>query len=376
MSRLRQGKYSEPPSLKRLLVMVILFVLLLSACSPGEPVLSVPSEPEPLPTETAAETEIPASIPTPSPTSERLPSIVYLLAPPESDPLQVEEVQPVLEELTSRVGYRLEITNSLSTEQITSQVRLVVVLPPDPGLEALAASAGETMFFAIGIPGLEELPNLISTFPEPGGVELQGFMGGVIAAMVTPDWRIGSISVSDTSEGLKAREGFINGALYFCGTCRQIYPPFFDSQNQLIQYPLSVELPSTASGSEWQAAAEYLIERGVESIYVYPDAGGEELLSYLADAGKNILSGIDPPDGIQEYWIASIYSNHSSSWQAILEMTLLGQQVPQHPGVLKIENVNPDLFSPGRQKLAQSIMEDLLAGYIEAVTVEEPISDQ
>jgi hypothetical protein len=106
------------------------------------------------------------------------------------------------------------------------------------------------------------------------------------------------ISVSDTAEGIAARTGFINGVVYFCGTCRQIYPPFFDSQNQLIQYPLFVELPSGAAENEWEAAADSLLSRSVDTIYVAPGAGGESLLSYLAQAGVKLVGGSPPIGGL------------------------------------------------------------------------------
>ncbi len=371
----RLWKPRSNPYLKGLPVLVMIFSLGMAACSPGLPVISVPPEPETLPSETAEEAEIHPVAPTPSATIEPLPERVILLAPPESNPLLLEEVQAVIEELVEREGYLLEIIPSLSPEQITPDVHMVIGLPPDPGLERLAEAASETKFFAIGMPGLDEKPNLIPAFFHQGGADRQGFMGGVVAALVTQDWRIGAISVSDSTEGEQARTGFINGAIYFCGTCRQIYPPFFDSQNQLIQYPLFVELPSTASDNEWQSAADYLIERGVETVYVFPEAGGEGLLSYLADSGMNIIGGILPPEGLKKNWVASIYSDASGSWQARLEMALLGQELPEISGELQIAYANPDLFSPGRQKLAEAVLEDLLAGFIEAGLIEEPVSE-
>jgi hypothetical protein len=368
----RPEKLNSCLYLKQVPVLVMLFCFWIAACSPGRPVISLPTELEPTPAEAAVETVTPPSPPTPTPTIEPLPGRVILLAPQQGDALLLAEVQSVIKELVRDAGYQVEILASLSPEDITPDVRMVVGLPPDPGLEELARSASGTEFFAIGIPGLNEAPNLTSALMGPDGIDQQGFMGGVISALVTPDWRIGVISVSDTPEGIKAREAFINGAVYLCGTCRQIYPPFFDNQNQLIQYPLYVELPSTASDIEWQSATDYLIERGVETIYVFPGSGGEGLLNYLAESGINIIGGIAPAESLQENWVASVYSNSSSSWRERLEIALSGQEIPEVSGELRIDYVNANLLSPGRQRLAEEILEDLLAGYIEAGTSEDP----
>jgi hypothetical protein len=357
------------------LLLILIFSLVIAACSPGMPVIAVPSQTAQAPVETALAPETPLSTAQPSLTPAPLLRRVFLLASPDGDPRLLEEVQPVLQELAHQSGYEFEIRSSLSSEQITPDVRMVVSLPPDPGLQALAASASETDFFAIGIPGLEESTNLTSTAFRQGEAGEQGFMGGIIAALITPDWRVGTISISDTSEGLEARNGFLNGVTYICGTCRQIYPPFFDSQSQLIQYPLYVELPSGAENSAWLAAADILIERGVETIFLNPGAGGEDLLSYLAESGIKIIGGVAPPENIPINWVASIYSDSSSTWASQLEKALQGQELAQGSGDLQLGYINTDLLSPGRQKHAEAILQDLLAGYIEASFVEEPVSE-
>ena len=357
------------------LSLILIFSLVIAACSPGKPVVSVPSNTAPAPVETALAPETPESTAQPSLTPAPLRMRVFLLASPDSDPRLLEEVQPVLQELAHQSGYEFEVLSSLSPEQITPDVRMVVGLPPDPGLQALAASAKQTDFFAIGMRGLEETANLTSTTYRQGEAGWQGFMGGIIAALITQDWRVGTISISDTSEGLEARNGFLNGVTYICGTCRQIYPPFFDSQSQLIQYPLYVELPSGAEDSAWLAAADLLIERGVETIFVYPGAGGEGLLSYLAESGIRIIGGIAPPENIQNNWVASIYSDTSSTWASQLEKALQGQELAQDSGDLQIGYINTDLLSPGRQKHAEAVLQDLLAGYIEASFIEEPADE-
>ena len=127
----------------------------------------------------------------------------------------------------------------------------------------------------------------------------QGFIAGVIAAMLAPDWRAGVISLSDTVDGRSARTGFLNGVVYFCGLCRPIHPPFYE-------YPLYFELPLSATTAEWQEAANYMVDHYAQAVYVYPGAGDEAMLSTLAAAGVSIISSGEPPDAASENWVVSL----------------------------------------------------------------------
>jgi hypothetical protein len=365
-----QKKHQTIKQASRLpLIFLILISLVFAACTPGAPVTPLPPEPTAEPVEPADNIESP---PAEQPTQTSTPAapLVLLLAPSGSDPALLAEVQPILEELTNQEGYAFEVRQSLTNDQLSEETYMVISLPPNPGLERLAAAAGNTRFLAIGIPDLEEAANISSIFPQDNQPGWQGFMAGFIAALVTPDWRVGVISVSDTAEGLAARTGFMNGVVYLCGTCRQIYPPFFDRENQLIQYPLFAELPSEATENEWAAAADTLLARGVETVYVYPGAGGENLLSYLAQAGVRLVGGIAPLEGLTENWIASVALDPSFSLYSLMQKALQGQEISESATALQITHINPELFSPGRQKLAKSVLDDLLAGYIEAGSVE------
>jgi hypothetical protein len=349
--------------------LLALISLIITACTAEAPVIPPPSEPPPEVSETLRDTETPPAEP-PAPTDTPATPQVLLLAPPGSDPAQIAQIQPILEELTTQEGYMLEVRSTLTSAELDDDIKLVVSLPPDPGLELLAAEASNTRFLAIGIPDLADIANINSIPLQVIQPDQQGFMAGVISALVTPDWRVGVISVSDTAEGIAARTGFLNGVVYFCGTCRQIYPPFFDSQNQLIQYPLFVELPSGAADNEWEAVADSLLSRSVDTIYVAPGAGGESLLNYLAQAGVKLVGSNPPIEGLSENWIASVAPDPSFSLYSLVQMALQGQEIPKNAISFQIAHINPELLSPGRQKLAESILDDLLAGFIEAGSIE------
>jgi hypothetical protein len=282
-----------------------------------------------------------------------------LLAPPDADPTLVNTLETALEAPINDAGMHWQVQQSLSPDDFTqAQVRLVIALPPSSGLADLAATAPQTQFLAVGIPGLVPQTNL--SLIEPTGVQpdYHGFMAGAIAALLTKDWRVGIISLSDSPGGIAARQAFINGAIYHCGLCRPAYPPFYI-------YPVYVELPASATAAEWQAAADTLIANQVETAYVFPGAGDETLLSYLAQAGINLIGSQPPPAGIEEHWIATLSTDPVPQIQALLPELLNGQGGKVLPMPLQISNANPDLFSTGRQNYAQIILDELLAGYID-----------
>jgi hypothetical protein len=260
--------------------------------------------------------------------------------------------------MVTSAGLRWQVRQRLEPEDLNQALRLVVVLPPDPGVANLAAAAPGTRFLAVDIPGLQPSANLSMISAQGGQWDQQGFIAGVMAAMLTPEWRVGVLSVGDTVEGRSARSGFLNGVVYYCGLCRPAYPPFYS-------YPLYIELPAEASSAEWQAAADYLIDRQVEMVYVYPDAGDDGTLRYLAQAGIKLISSRLPPDDLRPSWVASLGSDLLAAVLEILPQLLEGNAEAIYPLPLEILQVNSDLFSPGRQRLANEILGDLLAGYID-----------
>jgi hypothetical protein len=308
------------------------------------------------PSPTASATPIPTLTPTPT----SLPPLAVLLAPEGADEAAVSYLQTTLNAIVTGQGYRWQVRQQLSAADLAPELRLVVAVPPDPGLAQLAASAPDTQFLALGIPGLESSPNLTLIGVADGRPDQQGFIAGVIAAMLSPDWRAGAISLSDTVEGRSARSGFLNGAVYFCGLCRPIHSPFY-------AYPLYFELPSTATTAEWQEAANYIIDHYVQTVYVYPGAGDEAMLSSLAAAGVNIISSGDPPASASGNWVVSLTTDPlpliQSQVEGLLNGTLSGGQSLAVP--IQFTNINPALFTPGKQRAAEQILSDLQAGYID-----------
>lgn len=336
-------------------VLLILGCLMLLACSPPAPETPAPVTPSPVVME-PTDTVEPSEAPSPPPTLST--GVVVLLAQPGADSGLLEGIQAILEELAASEGLNFRIETSLDLSEIENDLRILVALPPDPGLESLATAVPGVQFVGIGITGLEPGNNLSVISAQGSRPDQQGFLAGYLAALVTPDWRVGALSVSDTPAGTAARQGFLNGVIFFCGLCRPTYPPY-------LPYPTYAELPSSASPSEWLAAADTLLGSSVQTIFLAPGAGDESLPLSLAQAGVNLIGSAPPPPAIKDHWVATVSVDLGPALRQLWPNLLAGNGGADLSPSIQIGDVNADLLSQGRQRLVEELMENLQGGFID-----------
>jgi hypothetical protein len=327
--------------------MIIFLWLILGACN--APDLNGAA------TDTPENGSVPASAtapesPAPSP-------MAILLAGPESDANLAAEVEEVLAEFGKNNGLLVEKREGLASTDFPDGLRIVVALSPDPGIADLAAAAPQVQFVTVAIAGIQTGSNLTVIESAGGKPEHAGFMAGITAAIITKEWRVGVLSISDTTAGQLSRESFITGVRYYCGLCRQAYPPYYE-------YPLFAELPTGASSEQWRSSADQLLSSAVTTVYVAPGVGDNSLLEYLSQSGVSIIGSVPPPVELESNWVATIQVD----FQAALERTLVsamagqtGQSVEMRPEFL---DVNPERLSIGRLVYIKKILDELVAGYI------------
>lgn len=333
------------------LLKIIPLFLLAAACSNGAPAEATPTQFS----ATSLPQESPSPIPSPTPTSP--PGLAWLVAPPETSLAQAADIEAALTELSEQSSLLFEKRAAISSADLNDTVRIVVVLPPDPGLVELAAAFPQTQFLAVAIPGLVASGNLSVIGPQGERPDQQGFLAGYLTAVISQDWRVGVISRGDTPSGLAARLAFTNGVVFFCGLCRPAYPPFY-------QYPIFVDLTTGTSQSQQQAAADILIGSAVKTAYVFSSADDTSLLEYLGGAGVNLVGGITPPTGLESHWAATIQPDPVSALRQLWPELISAKGGLSIELPLTLSHINPDLFSPGRQLLVAKTLADLLAGYI------------
>jgi hypothetical protein len=301
------------------------------------------------------------------PTEEATPvftqSKVVFVAGPTADPVLSEQISRTLSELAASEGLEFEQRTSFNLDDPTAEIKLLAAIPPDPGLAPLAQAAPATQFLGIAIPGLEPAPNLTVIDDQQSSPDQVGFLAGYLAAVATPEWRVAVISSSDSAAGVSQRQGFMNGAVFFCGLCRQTFPPFNT-------YPMYVEAPGNSSPSEWLAMADILIDNAVQTAYIPPGVGDDNLLAYLADAGINIIATTPPLPGLKERWIAIITADYPLEIRNAWPELMAGNGGSVFSAPLTFSDANYNLFSPGRQHLVEKMLADLTTGYIDTGVID------
>jgi hypothetical protein len=348
----------QTPNSRVIQIVVLLFgIMILYACNS--------TTPEDTATIPPSATRQPNATVTQTPTTEAPPAtpilsktLVVLVSPPGADAIVSDQLSLTLSELAASEGLDFEVRPSFSQEDLSTEIKLLVAIPPDPGLSDLARAAPGTQFLGIIIPGLEPADNLTVIRDDMLRPDNMGFLAGYLAAVVTPEWRVGTISNSDSTEGVDHRQGFLNGAIYFCGLCRQTYPPYNN-------YPLYAEAPAAASPQEWQTAADSLIDNAAQTVYIAPGISDETLLEYFAAAEINLIGTTSPPPGLEDQWIATISGDILSVLHTIWPELMADQGGLALAAPLSLTNINPDLFSPGRQRLVEKMIAELSAGFID-----------
>lgn len=330
----------------KLSLLSLVLILVLVACGKSTP----EATPTPIPTDTPIPT--PAFTPTPST------PLAILVMPSDIDPTLYEMYQTTVYNLAQQAGFRFQVRNTLNELDLDPTLRVVIVLPPDPGpgIAAMAALAPQTQFLAINIPGLTAGGN-VSVLANDVQKDVLAFMAGYIGAMIIDDYRIGMIYPDGSPEALSALDAYTNGKTYFCGVCQPYYYLPYD-------FPQSIPIPTTEPPENYGGYAVYLIQqREVDYIYTYPDIATPELLTYIGSSGA-VQVGSAPQGGVPLYWAASISPDVVGAIQAAWPNLIAGQggQLVQSP--LRLTNVDPTLLGSGKQAQAEQVLADVLAGRI------------
>lgn len=326
-------------------LLTLLLVAILVAC--GQ---STPDIPTVIPTETL--------IPTATFTATPSTPLAMLVMPADLEPALYELYQSTVYDLAQQSGFRFQVRNSLSEEDLEPTLRVVIALPPDPGpgIAALAAAAPQTQFLAINIPGLTAGGN-ISVLASNVQTDIVAFMAGYIGALITEDYRIGMVYPDGNADALSALDAYTNGKAYACGICQRYYYLPYD-------FPQSIAIPTTEPPENHGGYAVYLIQqREVDFIYTYPDIATPELLAYIGSSGAVQIGGAQQ-GSLPLYWAASLTPDTIGAIQAAWPNLVAGQggQAVQSP--LTITNADPNLLSPAKQAEAEQVLADLLAGRI------------
>lgn len=325
-------------------LLILISVLLLSAC--GRKATETPGLP---PTETAT----PAPTLTPTPSN----SLAILVLPADMEKETSDLYQKTVYDLATEAGYRFQVRNTLSTADVAdSTLKVVIALPPDPGMAALAAAAPQAQFLAINIPDLTAGGNL-SVLSNTNDSEKSAFLAGYTAALLTEDYRIGMIIPKDNPQAQRELQAFTNGMSYYCGMCR----PFHLSDWNFPQY---VEIPAEEKKDVYGAYADYLIQqRKVETIYVQREVVTADLLTYIGTTGVMSIADSSPSPR-PAYFVMAMQPDVIHAIQTAWPNLISGQGGVNVQSPLGLTDVDPVLLTPGKQRLVEQVLQDLVDGGI------------
>ncbi len=333
-------------------LIILLILALLTACTST----ATPAAPE--------ATSVPQSTATPEPTAGPTPTLapplVILLIPADFNEDDSKAYQAAVYELAQAAGYRFQVRNKLTEADLEPALKIVIALPPDPGIVALAAAAPQAQFLAIGIPGIQAGGNLSVLGNESTRTDQVAFMAGYIGALVTEDfYQVGALLKKDSPESPITQTALTQGRTYFCGKCVpfDFYTPY--------TYPAFIEVPADAKLTEYNAYADVLIvQKKVGALFIQAGLDTPELLQYLSTVGALVI-GTQTPAKKLNNWVVTLQPDYLAALKTAFPALAAGQGGQAFPAPLSFTDANLDLFSPGKQENARKVLNDLMAGFID-----------
>ena len=323
-----------------LIILLIVFASLLSACGPKTTV----------PGTEISETSVPLETQTPSTPTLDAPAVILVISP-DANPTTAAQLQATLETLAAESSLSLTVVNGLTPDQLTENIKVVVGLGAGTDLAALALAAPAVQFIAIDQPSAAPGANL-SVIGDPlVEEERQSFMGGYLAALVTSDYKVAGLIPADIPLTAEAQNAFMTGARFYCGLCKSLYPPYN-------AYPQVLTLPVGSDAAAIQNAVGTLDELGIEVVYVHAALVTPELLNLLADYGIEAVGGASP-DMARNNWVGTVAVDPTPALASIWGDVMAGNGGRQMPGSIVLLDLESGLLSEGRMILFEEIKLDL-----------------
>ena len=347
--------------LRKFFLLLTLTALLLTGCG-SDLLADLPSEPA---TDAGAEAPveavgIPTNPPDAQPDTPATPTpeipLALLVVPADLDQEISNTYQTLVYNLAQSAGMRFQVRNTLTVADLEASLRVVIALPPDPGLAELAPQAPQAQFLSVNIPNMVAGGNL-SVLANTERPDISAFMAGYIGATITEDYHTGLIIPRDDPVGQVMLTAFRTGQEYACVLCQPWAGPFND-------YPLFVEVPGDAPLAEYNAYADYLIQRTVETMYVSPQLATPDLMTYLASNGILVISDL-PPQKITGNLVATIQPDVIHAIENAWPQLVAGQGGVNITSPLILENINAEHLPPGKQQDAHNLLLQLQAGQVQ-----------
>jgi hypothetical protein len=268
------------------------------------------------------------------------------VAPEAADARIVGQAEAALQDLATGAGAEFVRLGSMPDGD-PAAILLLVALPPDPSLQAWAEAHPAIQTASLGIVGVQATENLSLLAPDGIRYDQLGFALGYLAAMVTPEYRLGALALAPTAESLALARGFVAGGTYYCGLYRPVHPPYE-------AYPALFASP----GAELAAS-------GVTTLLVAPPPASLADLDLGSASGLAFLGPEDAFSTVAPSWIASADFEVAEAIGALWTQAQGGHGGMLLPLAIRFHMVDPNLVSEGRLQRAEAVLEDLIGGRID-----------
>jgi hypothetical protein len=293
----------------------------------------------------------------PTPTATSAPDMVLLVKSSTVNSQLPSSIVEHVYELASSTGYGVEeIEFDHLNSRVSDDVRLIIAMDATEGISDLAASHPDIGF--ITYDDAESTPeNVYQLRSHQNRNDQSGFLAGYIAALITPNYRVGGLALSGEGRENAAIQGFLNGVIFYCGLCRPVYPPFNE-------YPQSMFVSGT-DPSEIMTAIQSLKDLGVSTVYLSPELNTESVFNALTEIDLRLVGHVTPPAESGITWVATIAPDLEpaldAAWQAWINDEP-GQLIEAPMG---IRSPNNELLSIGKLDHLKTVIEDLSSGRID-----------
>ena len=330
---------------QRLIILFFIVVFVTTACGGGE----TSGTATPVPTDTPI---VPSTL---TPTTAT--PLTMLVLPADLDPDTSNLYQKTVYDLTQTSGMRFQVRNTFTAADLAEPgLQIVVALPPDPGIAALAAAAPQVQFLAINIPEVTAGGN-ISVLAGNAQTDIAAFLAGYTAALITDDYRIGMLLPKDNPDAVRALNAYATGMKYSCGTCRPVL--IYGST-----YPQFLEIGAEEDPANYDAYADILLlQHKVQTIYLYPDIATPDLMTYIGTTGAYMIGTVTPaqrPAG----WVMTIQPDIVKAIQNAWPGLVSGEGGVTVQSPLGLTDIDPTLLTPGKQQDVEKILNELQTGLI------------
>lgn len=326
---------------------ILLLVAILTACGGNDS------------PEVAAPTVVPSHTPPPSatPISTLSTPLALLILPADMDQAAADLYQKTVYDLALASGFRFQVRNGITPEDLADPtLKVVIALPPDPGVANYAPTAPNVQFLAVNIPNVTAGGN-VSVLAPNNQVELPAFLAGYTLAMMTYEYHVGMLYPEGDANSQAALNAFSNGMRYYCGLCDGIYI-------DLVTYPAILGIPANEDPSKFGGYANVLInDNKVGGLYIYPSLATDDFLSYVGTQGVYLV-GTSRPEPRPGGWLMTITPDTIKAIQTAWPQLIAGQGGQNVQSPLGIADVDTNILTEAKLRLVQQTLEELIAGRI------------